>query len=612
MSIFFRFAAIAVVACACACSRPPEQAVPQVPPSALPPPVAPAAPPAPPPGPAADPSAACDLPHDSVVEPDDGEELALALAEATPGTMIRLREKTYAGRFVARNSGTLARPIVLCGPRGAVLDGGAHDTGYVLHLDGADRWTLSGFTVRHGKKGIVLDEADFVLITGLLVHDIGEEAVHFRDFSSDNVMSHSEIRDTGRYEAGYGEGAYVGSAISHWRDSATPDRSDRNQLLHNKFGPGVAAEHIDLKEGTSGGVVRGNVFDGRGMTGANYADSWIDVKGNNWRIEANSGTDALRDGFQVHARVDGWGNDNVFTGNAAAVNGPGYGFALDEATTGNVVACDNIVSAAGAGASNVACRETAAAPGTGTLDASRPPSGNFDLTRWKLTLPSGGEVQTDELASGFCSDGEFHTDPASGGMTFRTPNLAGTTANSTYSRSELREMLAPGHSSGSDENNWTTAEGGTLKATLRVDHVSTTGDDAKVGRVVIGQIHGVDSEPIRLYFHKKPGEARARIYAAHDTAANVNAYSPDIVPNANGEGIALGEIFSYEIRLVDTRLTVVIRRPSGPDAVHVKDIDPAYRGENLYFKAGVYNQNNTGDAGDYVQATFLALTHTHP
>jgi len=32
----------------------------------------------------------------------------------------------------------------------------------------------------------------------------------------------------------------------------------------------------------------------------------------------------------------------------------------------------------------------------------------------------------------------------------------------------------------------------------------------------------------------------------------------------------------------------------------------------MYFKAGVYNQNNTGTASDYVQATFYSLTHSHP
>jgi poly(beta-D-mannuronate) lyase len=31
----------------------------------------------------------------------------------------------------------------------------------------------------------------------------------------------------------------------------------------------------------------------------------------------------------------------------------------------------------------------------------------------------------------------------------------------------------------------------------------------------------------------------------------------------------------------------------------------------MYFKLGVYNQNNTGDDGDFVQATFYHFDNTH-
>ena len=31
----------------------------------------------------------------------------------------------------------------------------------------------------------------------------------------------------------------------------------------------------------------------------------------------------------------------------------------------------------------------------------------------------------------------------------------------------------------------------------------------------------------------------------------------------------------------------------------------------MYFKAGVYNQNNSGEAADYVQATFYQLENSH-
>jgi poly(beta-D-mannuronate) lyase len=246
-----------------------------------------------------------------------------------------------------------------------------------------------------------------------------------------------------------------------------------------------------------------------------------------------------------------------------------------------------------------------------TLDTRQPPSRNFDLSQWKLTLPSGEEVKTAELNAGYSVADVFYTDPDTGGMVFRCPNIGGTTPNSQFSRTELREMLAPDGPAHADENNWTTATGGTLRATLRVDRVSTTGEDYKVGRVIIGQIHGQGAEVIRLYYHKRPDEARGRIYGGLDSADNLNSWSPDIIPNSAGSGIALGEVFAYEISLHGLQLSVRIEPPSGDAATYYKDIDPGYEGTNLYFKAGVYNQNNTGDVSDYVQATFFILEHTH-
>ena len=247
------------------------------------------------------------------------------------------------------------------------------------------------------------------------------------------------------------------------------------------------------------------------------------------------------------------------------------------------------------------------------LDPLLPPSGNFDLTKWKITLPSGSEVQPWVLSAGWTQAKVFYTHPKSGGMVFRCPNIAGTTANSNYSRTELREMLDPGSSAHDDSNNWTTAMGGRMKARLKVDRVSTTGESGKVGRVIIGQIHGEDHEPVRLYFHKKPGEAKGRIYIASESTGGSTFWSTDIVSNKNGGGIALGELFTYQISLKDTRLQVDILRQRGTiKDTYIRSIDSGYRGENLYFKAGVYNQNNTGTTSDYAQATFYSLTHTHP
>jgi len=240
------------------------------------------------------------------------------------------------------------------------------------------------------------------------------------------------------------------------------------------------------------------------------------------------------------------------------------------------------------------------------------PSSYFDLTRWYLTLPSAAQVMPAELNSGYQYADTFFTDTRSGGMSFRCPNIAGRTANSTHSRTELREMLNPTNNKLSDpSNNWTMAQGGTMNAALRIDHASTTGT-TNVGNVVIGQIHGPSTEVMRLHFVKGPNDATGRIFVAMENTAGKGVHSPDLVSNASGGGIRLGERFTYQVRLYGTALTVYIGRSNHPTVKYVAKVDPGYAGLGLYFKAGVYNQDNTGDAADYVQATFFKLTHTHP
>ena len=240
------------------------------------------------------------------------------------------------------------------------------------------------------------------------------------------------------------------------------------------------------------------------------------------------------------------------------------------------------------------------------------PSSYFDLTHWYLTLPSSAQVMPVDLNSGYQYADTFFTDTRTGGMSFRCPNIAGHTANSTHSRTELREMLNPALNNMSDpSNNWTMAQGGTMIAALRVDHASTTGT-TNVGNVVIGQIHGPSTEVMRLHFVKGPNDATGRIFVAMENTAGKGVHSPDLVSNANGDGIKLGERFTYQIRLYGRQLTVYVGRANHPTAKFSATVDPGYASQQLYFKAGVYNQDNTGDAADYVQATFFKLTHTHP
>lgn len=292
------------------------------------------------------------------VHVSSADQLRSALAGARPGDLIVLADGTYSGKFVGRTPATSGAPITVRGSRNAVLDGGSVGSGYVFHLDNGDHWRLEGFTVQDGQKGVMLDRTTGAVIANLMVRDIGQEGIHLRNFSTDNFVAGNTVSGTGRKSAGFGEGIYIGTAKSNWSrfSGGQPDRSDRNQIIGNTVA-GTTAENIDIKEATTGGVVRGNHFDGGSISGANSADSWVDVKGNGWLIQGNTGVNSPKDGIQTHVLLDGWGTGNTITGNTLDVRGPGYGVAIDKANaTNNVVSCNNVVTDAASGKFNVACR----------------------------------------------------------------------------------------------------------------------------------------------------------------------------------------------------------------------------------------------------------------
>lgn len=248
----------------------------------------------------------------AVIDVSTASQLKSALASVAPGDAIRLADGTYTGNFKATRPGTSGARITLTGSSGAVLTAGG---GYGLHLNGASYWTVQGVTVKGGQKGIMADAANGVVIDAVTVHDLDMEGVHFRTSSRDGVLKNSRVYDTGRNGRGMGEGVYVGSA------GDLSDRSDNAQILNNTIGPGVGGENIDIKEGTTGARIIGNTFDGSGLTGANYDDSWVDVKGNNVLVEGNKGSRTTDNGYETHTQQSGWGCGTVFRNNSSNLSG---------------------------------------------------------------------------------------------------------------------------------------------------------------------------------------------------------------------------------------------------------------------------------------------------
>jgi hypothetical protein len=292
-------------------------------------------------------------------------QLAAALQDAKQGDDIVLADGIYYGKFVidASASGTATNNITLRGSRNAILDGGGISTGYVLYLQ-ASFWNIKGITLRNGLKGLMMDGANNNSIDSIKVTNIGEEGIHFRKFSCHNILQNAVVNNTGLKTPDYGEGVYIGSAVSNWakHSNGVEDRCDSNIIINNTIGPNCTAECIDVKEGTTGGIIKGNSFNSTGITGANSGDSWMDVKGNNYTIENNTGFNpagsVLKDGYQVHCAVNGWGCNNIFSNNNSTVNADGYAINVvlqssKGQATGNKVLTNNKAVGASKGISNI-------------------------------------------------------------------------------------------------------------------------------------------------------------------------------------------------------------------------------------------------------------------
>ncbi|KAA3614654.1 MAG: T9SS C-terminal target domain-containing protein [Calditrichaeota bacterium] len=252
-----------------------------------------------------------------------------AMKTAQPGDKIVIDPGVYVGststsgnsqaHFFGGNSGTAENPIYILGANLSnkpVLKGESISSKYILYITG-DYWNVQGLVLREGKKGIMLDHSNHTEIFNTEVDSIGEEAIHIRDGSSYNLISNCTITETGLYTPDFGEGVYFGSDVGKWDDFVK--ESDYNIVEYSMIGPNVRAESVDIKEGSTGNVVRNCVFYGEGITGANYSDSFIDAKGNYSIIRDNiayrSNNPIITDAFQVHQRAIGWGLDNAFIGN---------------------------------------------------------------------------------------------------------------------------------------------------------------------------------------------------------------------------------------------------------------------------------------------------------
>jgi len=286
------------------------------------------------------------------------------------------------------------------------------------------------------------------------------------------------------------------------------------------------------------------------------------------------------------------------------------------------------------------------------LDRNAEPWENFDLRRWTLDTPAPRNDDrcraertwdhnwddNDPLES---SSEPFFFTHSDGGLRFVT-RIDGQTTNSScdsgFVRSELREMIRAGDrnidDTGVTKNNWKLGYqpgndsnwggvNGELNATLRVNKVTTSGDSGQVGRVIVGQIHAGNDEPLRLYYRKRSGQSKGCVYFGHEIRGDDDVWF-EMIGDRNctsgpSNGIELNELFSYSIINDDEDIRVVIRRgdQNGPiiaqRTIDMNLLNSGYdrSDEWMYFKLGAYTQNDSGNGSDGDIVTFYRMSVSH-
>ncbi|WP_298535673.1 polysaccharide lyase family 7 protein [uncultured Algibacter sp.] len=249
---------------------------------------------------------------------------------------------------------------------------------------------------------------------------------------------------------------------------------------------------------------------------------------------------------------------------------------------------------------------------------------NIDLANWKVTLPIGSptEVLPPQILDYGNNDKLkpfFYNDSINGALVFYTyPESS--TANSSYSRTELRELMNP---EDKGKTNWTFEQGGNMKGTLQMSDISKD-KNGKYHRSIIMQIHGRltnaqrdligqkdNNAPPILKIYWTDGKVRVKTKVLKD----LNASDIDVLRTnswGDDEGYTFSQYvgfdkFTLEVKVEKNKMEVILNEQYV--AVY-NDIHMEKWGvfEN-YFKAGNYLSTTDSEAFSKVKYYELKVSH---
>ncbi len=256
---------------------------------------------------------------------------------------------------------------------------------------------------------------------------------------------------------------------------------------------------------------------------------------------------------------------------------------------------------------------------------------DLDFSNWKITLPvdennngSPDEYQPSALVNyGYQTNTSIkpfmYDDETDRSIVFYTyPDVS--TTNSSYSRTELRELINPENA----RENWTLIEGGEMIGRLKMEAVSENNDSSDdYHKVIVMQIHGIISEEDMAIhgFSSNNGPPLIKIYwkdgyvwSHKKSLVNESTSGDDLLDVSSDTWsdikVNLGYVgfdaFDFRITASDARIEVQLNNES---QFVYQDISLDKWPFENYYKAGNYLGSTHPDAFSKLKYYELTVTH---
>lgn len=253
---------------------------------------------------------------------------------------------------------------------------------------------------------------------------------------------------------------------------------------------------------------------------------------------------------------------------------------------------------------------------------------DIDLSHWKVTLPVPNEkgkpyeIEPPEIfdfASNEVAHDYMYIDSTDGSIVFHAFPSNSTTANTKYSRSELREQMVPGE----NNVNWTFKDGGIMKGRMAIDAI-TRDNNGKYHKTIIMQIHGRltneqrdrigakdNNAPPILKIYWQNGKIRVKTKVLKDR----NATDEEML---HEEAWGDDEGFNFEQEVGFRPFNLEVNISEGKMVIGLNSTEyKVYKGIHMekwgifenYFKAGNYFQSR--DKGAFAKVKIYKLSVSH-